>query len=335
MRHWLCCDGGGTKLLSLLVDEELCVVREHRTGGVNPNFHPMEQVRAHMQEALDATLGDFDTLLAGVFISMPGPVEVFKNLLHTTYPGVPVVVISEGKMGLLSGLCREQGFVALSGTGSDVFYEGPGGPMVIGGWGLMLGDEGSGAYIGQKGLIAAIHAVDGRGENTALLESLRARLGFKDDQGMFDALVHMVYAAPSPRSVLASFAPDVARMADQGDFVAREIIADAARQLARQMNGLVSKALRVNPDALSLPATVCGGMWKGTPLLYDIFAREIRAVYPALQLHWPYFEAVCGGVVAAGLSIGYAPQEVNDRLFHTLHQYRYPIFSKNTEEAPS
>ncbi|WP_250300594.1 N-acetylglucosamine kinase [Streptomyces sp. A 4/2] len=94
------------------------------------------------------------------------------------------------------------------------------------GWGHLLGDCGGGAWIGRAGLEAAMRAYDGRrGGSTALLE--RAEAVFGPAAGLPGRL----YPRSDRPAVLASFAPEVARCAGDGDPVARTILRNAARQI--------------------------------------------------------------------------------------------------------
>ncbi|MFJ8649190.1 N-acetylglucosamine kinase [Streptomyces sp. NPDC093546] len=95
------------------------------------------------------------------------------------------------------------------------------------GWGHLLGDCGSGAWIGRAGLEAALRAYDGRrGGSAALLARVEALFG--DPAG----LPARLYPRPDRAAVLASFAPEVARCGAEGDPVAAGILAGAARHIA-------------------------------------------------------------------------------------------------------
>ncbi|CAN5583044.1 BadF/BadG/BcrA/BcrD ATPase family protein [soil metagenome] len=95
------------------------------------------------------------------------------------------------------------------------------------GWGLLLGDEGGGAWVGQQGVIAALRAADGRqGGSGMLLDLMRETLG------PVDHVVSTVYASPAPSYLLGGFAPSVAAAAVEGDSVAQAIWREAGQRLA-------------------------------------------------------------------------------------------------------
>jgi hypothetical protein len=97
------------------------------------------------------------------------------------------------------------------------------------GWGHLLGDCGSGAWIGRAGLEAALRAYDGReGGSAALRERAEAVFG-----APLDGLPGQLYPRTDRAAVLASFAPEVARCAESsGDSVAVGILRAAAREIA-------------------------------------------------------------------------------------------------------
>ncbi|MHC5700176.1 N-acetylglucosamine kinase [Streptomyces tirandamycinicus] len=136
------------------------------------------------------------------------------------------------------------------------------------GWGHLLGDCGSGAWIGRAGLEAALRAHDGRaGGSRALLERL------EDVFGPAPALPGLLYPRTDRPAVLASFAPEVARCAAD-DPVAARILADAAQHIAE-----AAAAVCPAPSAGDCQVAFTGGLFAmGDPLLVplrDALAREL------------------------------------------------------------
>ncbi|MFD8571094.1 N-acetylglucosamine kinase [Streptomyces sp. NPDC059639] len=123
------------------------------------------------------------------------------------------------------------------------------------GWGHLLGDSGGGAWIGRAGLDAALRAFDGRrGGSAPLLALAEDRFGPAGD------LPGRIYPRTDRPAALASFAPDVARCAADGDPVAAEVLRQAARHIAEA-------AAAVCP-ADGGDVALTGGLFKtGEPLL--------------------------------------------------------------------
>ncbi|WP_348786983.1 BadF/BadG/BcrA/BcrD ATPase family protein [Leifsonia sp. NPDC080035] len=136
------------------------------------------------------------------------------------------VVASDVLTAHLGAFAGAAGTVLIAGTGAVAVGVGPDGDRRrADGWGPWLGDEGSGRWIGQQGLVAALRAGDGRGAQTILAEDAAALAG-----GLA-ALPGFVGGDDAARR-LASFAPTVLRRSAEGDPVAAHIVAEATRLLA-------------------------------------------------------------------------------------------------------
>src|SRR5690606_38675687 len=106
-----------------------------------------------------------------------------------------------------------------------------------GGWGYVLGDEGSGYALAVEGLRAAVRSADGRGPRTVLLERLLAALKLSTPSEFIPA----IYQPPMSRTSMASLAPVVLQSALEGDQVAGQIVKTAADELALMVGALARK----------------------------------------------------------------------------------------------
>ncbi|GAU71373.1 hypothetical protein SSP35_36_00120 [Streptomyces sp. NBRC 110611] len=159
------------------------------------------------------------------------------------------------------------------------------------GWGHLLGDCGGGAWIGRAGLEAAMRAYDGRsGGSTALLA--RAEAVFGPAAG----LPGMLYPRTDRPAVLASFAPEVARCATEGDAVSRRILRAAAGHLA-------DAAAAVCPPGAGRTVAYTGGLFRiGEPLLAPLrsaLAERLPRARPTAAAGSPLDGALA---IAAGLA---------------------------------
>lgn len=115
-----------------------------------------------------------------------------------------------------------------------------------GGWGYLLGDEGSGFAIGLAGLQAVCRAHDQMGTETELESAMLAPLGFAS----VTQLVAFVYQTPLPRAEIAKLAEVVIEVSER-DSVAAQIIDSAVDSMANLI-GVVVKRLRLEPNEVSL-----------------------------------------------------------------------------------
>ncbi|MBD0717278.1 N-acetylglucosamine kinase, partial [Streptomyces sp. CBMA370] len=160
------------------------------------------------------------------------------------------------------------------------------------GWGHLLGDCGSGAWIGRAGLEAAMRAYDGRrGGSAALLA--RAEKMFGPVAGLPGAL----YPRPDRPAVLASFAPEVGRCAER-DPVAADILVRAAGHVAEAAEAVCP----AGPGAL---VALTGGVFKmGDPLLVPL-RTALRERLPHAGVTEPAGDPLAGAVtLASALATG-------------------------------
>lgn len=198
-----------------------------------------------------------------------------------------VAVSNDALTAHVGALAGRPGTVIAAGTGAIALGTDFAGTWTrVDGWGLRLGDEGGGGWIGTAGIRAALHAADGRGGGSpALLDALVERWGDPD------TAVSAIYGSHSPTHEVAAFAPAVAAVASAGDVVAVEILAQAGRLLA----GSAHAAGR------SLPPTFS---WAGMPfrigdLLVEPFREELVRLRPDAVLLPPAGEAADGALTLA------------------------------------
>ncbi|WP_329123613.1 N-acetylglucosamine kinase [Streptomyces sp. NBC_01353] len=156
------------------------------------------------------------------------------------------------------------------------------------GWGHLLGDCGSGAWIGRAGLEAAMRAFDGRrGGSPALLA--RAEELFGPAAGLPGAL----YPRTDRPAVLASFAPEVAHCAAAGDEVSSAVLRQAAAHVAEA-------AAAVCPAMGGTEVALTGGLFKmGDPLLVPLRA-ELAEQLPHARPASAAGDPLAGSLALAG-----------------------------------
>jgi glucosamine kinase len=270
-------------------------------------------VAARLHERLGAprvTLcGDVVAAHAGALPDPDGGVVLVAGTGAVAFGAVPVKVPDgDGPTGRSPGTGREaqgsgaygQGAVGPGGHGPGgvgVGGAGPGGGVwafdsavaCVDGWGHLLGDVGSGFWIGRRGLDAALRAHDGRTGGSPVLARLVER-----DVGPLDHLPELAArAGAGPVAAIASFSAQVAEAAAAGDDVARHIWKEAAVHLA---DSAVACARRLNPNSTSpIAISWLGGLFSAPDaLLLDPFLARIRATFPAADLMPPAGDALAG-----------------------------------------
>jgi N-acetylglucosamine kinase-like BadF-type ATPase len=196
--------------------------------------------------------------MAGV--DRPPDEEAVRHILaHIGYAG-PALIVNDARIALVAGSPGRTGIVILSGTGSIAYGVDPGGQVArAGGFGSLLGDEGSGYWMGNQVLRAVVRAADGRGLATALTAMVFEALAVSS----IDELVPLVYEHHLPRSAVAALAGRVERARAQGDAVAAELLGRAAQELVLAGQA-VSRKLRFDKP---YPAVLAGGVFQACPSL--------------------------------------------------------------------
>jgi N-acetylglucosamine kinase-like BadF-type ATPase len=140
-----------------------------------------------------------------------------------------VLVTDDAVIALAGATGGEPGIVTIAGTGSISFGRHADGRATrAGGWGYIFGDEGGGFDIARQALRAVLRAEEGWGPPTVLAAALLEASGSTSaNQAM-----HRFYTPDWPRPRVAALAPLVDLAAMEGDAVARDILHNAAQQLA-------------------------------------------------------------------------------------------------------
>src|SRR5262249_39601899 len=146
--------------------------------------------------------------------------------------------------------------VVIAGTGSIAYGRTQDGRDArAGGWGYLMGDEGSAYSIGRAALQAASQALDGRGDPTLLTQAVPAHFGL---QTLYE--VHTaVYSLAISRPQIAGLAAVVAQTARQGDQVTTDLLAEAGQALAQSALAVVDR-LNMLPAGANVYTT--GGVFQ-------------------------------------------------------------------------
>lgn len=144
------------------------------------------------------------------------------------------------------------GILLIAGTGSVALGRGEdGSSATVGGWGVLLGDEGSGFAIGMAALRSIVRGVDGRGMSTSMREAVLGRLGLDRPEEL------VAWVARAGKSDVAGLVPMVCRAADGGDAVASTIVEGAIEDLTGHVLTVVR---RLGPWSGRPRVAVSGGL---------------------------------------------------------------------------
>jgi glucosamine kinase len=186
---------------------------------------------------------------AGALAARSAARELGHQLL-AELPVENVAVCSDATACHAGALGGGPGVVLAAGTGSVAVGLSRSGRLVrVDGWGPVLGDAGSGGWIGSAGLRAALRDHDGRGPATGLRSAAVSMFG------ELEALAAVVSQSNNPARLAGGFVAEVVRLAGEGDPVASRIIADAAEALAET---IIAAGRRLDEPLVTV--AVAGGL---------------------------------------------------------------------------
>jgi N-acetylglucosamine kinase len=216
--------------------------------------------------------------------------QILRGILDDLLPGIRTRLVHDTEIALVGGTSgKREGVVVIAGTGSiAVGYDGTGRTVRAGGWGHILGDEGSGYQIAQRGVNAATRARDGRGPATSLLESLPKAAGVAS----LEDLASRIYLEGWTAAQVAALAPVVLDAAAAGDAVARGLVAAAGHELSRAAVAVVRGLGR--DEGARFEVVLSGGVFGGSAELVEAVREEINAFAPGADVHLPKKEPVVG-----------------------------------------
>ena len=168
-----------------------------------------------------------------------------------------VEVTTDVRLLLSAGTPEGWGVAIVAGTGSIAFGRSPEGRSArAGGWGYLLGDEGSGYALTVAALQAVARMADERGPATSLASVLLNRLGLQQPQ----ELIRAIYRGGLDRTALAALAPLVLEEAERNDAIASAIVQNGADELSLAVAAVV-RQLKLSPG---FPLTIAGGLLLGS-----------------------------------------------------------------------
>ncbi len=293
-------DGGGTKTLAAVLDVQEGRVHLAHGGPSNPDS---AGVRAAVQALLQSAAGaagsagvDLDRLDAAVLAIAGTDTESVDRHVHESAPANWMVVNDVvGAWATATG--ASPGIAVISGTGSNVFGVGAdGSAWRAGGWGHVLGDEGSGYWIGKRSLAAVLHDRDASGPRTALSD---AALRFFE-VGDVQALIALVYGNPLDKSEIAAFGTQTAQIAHAGDEIARGIYRAAAGELSAQVRAVIEHAGLQGEFQVGL----IGSAFKAGAVFVEPLEQKIHDLAPQARISVVEIAPVAGALMLAAQASG-------------------------------
>ncbi len=282
-------DGGGTKTEALMADTNGNVLAVRQGAGSNPYTVGKDKAAQVVNALIGRILLDHPAKnISAAWLYIPG----FFQCLPLPFP-FDTVCLGDEYSSYFGALAQPGGIVVLAGTGSFAVSIDKGGKITsVGGWGPMLGDEGSGYDIGRRAVRHAFAVYDADKPPTPVSKAVLAHY----QTNTVHKLRRAVYQRGWDPKHMAGLCKPVGTLATEGDMAALDIIRQAALSLAGLAIGL-QKRLRLGAASVSLTGGLTG---LGESLLEPFKQRLAR---DGLMYHRAKYPPAVGGVLYTCMSI--------------------------------
>lgn len=257
-------DIGGSKTQALRAEDGI-IVQEAIAGSANVASVGSGEAGRQLDVILER-LGadDIRAVCAGAAgVDTPAGEAQLRDLLAKRLPNARIRVVHDSQL-ILAASGVVDGIAVISGTGSVAWGRRAGQHARAGGWGYLLGDEGSGYWVAREAVRRTLARID-RGEPADRLgQQLAADCGLQATEQLLDHF----YAQPD-RRYWAGRARVVFELANSGDPVSTQIVESAAAALTE-----LAVAIAGRLDSTG-PVVLAGGLAVHQPTLQTIVRRRL------------------------------------------------------------
>ena len=316
-------DGGGTHSTAVAVRPDGTVAALAYGDGLNFHNSGVEPVRERLEGMVTELCQKADVPVEKVMVcagmsalDLPADEATTRLFASGCLAFEQLDLQSDAYAALMGCTLGEPGVIVICGTGSMlVLVDSNGEQTPGGGWGYLLGDAGSSYTLAREGMIAALDALEGVGDATALTQDA---LAFYNAQENPRALIDSVYAPDFGPEKFAAFARYVLTRAGEGDAVAYAIVERNMKRLgklAAQMLLKDQKAQRIG---------LYGGVFAHNPFAKELFEQTVLKLVPSAVFCPVVFPPELGAVTHLLRKTGLLTDDALKRMKSTSKEI-YPL----------
>lgn len=304
----LAVDGGQTATKALVADRGGRVLALGR-GGPSDHFHGPDgeaknrrALHGAMTDALasaGASAADVTAVALGLTGAPTGGDQnpLVAQIVRELVDPPRLVIVPDYVSNLAGASAGEPGVVVVAGGGAIAYgLDASGREAIAGGFGFLLGDEGSAYDIGRRAIAAAARASDGRASPTALEAIVRDAFDLAEVRG----ITRVVYRAGFGRDRISLLAPRVVAAAAAGDPTAAEIVRSAGHELGLAAVAVLRRLAPTGPVGV-YPT---GGVFAAGPPILAPFRQALIDGWPSAEVRQPVFPPVVGALILAKRALG-------------------------------
>jgi len=301
-------DGGGTKTAFALVDGDGALTASHVGASIDYLAGGIAAARVRLVEGIRATLAEQSlapAVIAFAFFGLPSYGEDGETIAALDAMPSELLDASRYRCGndmicsWAGSLACVDGISVIAGTGSMAYGEFAGRQARCGGWGELIGDEGSAYWIAHEGMNVFSRMSDGRLARGPLHPLVRERFKLTNDL----YLCSRIYGAGADRrDSFAQFARLVHEAAQAGDAAAAGIFTRGAKEL---LDCVIATRRALDPPATAvLPVSHSGGVFNNVPAMVDAFRAGLAAAPYPFEYMKPRFPPAVGAALYAARLAG-------------------------------
>lgn len=301
MNFFIGIDGGGTKTHCILSDSNLNILAETYGGPSNFLIIGTETVCKTLVEIIEKviSIAKVDgTKIKSILLGSTGAgrqadalhlQNAFKNYCLEKNITLPdFFVESDAVIALEGAFSGNPGAIMIAGTGSIMFGKDSNGNIHrVGGFGRLIGDEGSGYIIGREGLTSVARYFDGRNEKNLIVDLLNEKFNISN----MESLINQVYKYNFD---IASVAPLVIEAAELGDKEAIKIIGQQSGLLVNHVTAMTKK---LNTEIF--PLSFVGGLLSNKNFYSNRVIELLNKKHPQVLIKNPDYPPEIGAVLLA------------------------------------
>jgi N-acetylglucosamine kinase-like BadF-type ATPase len=307
-------DGGATKTAALLSDLDGVVIAEETGGASNPQVVGPEKSADVIVNLVEKLCGKANCSTNQVLAVVAGLAGAGREgdkmrvktatLAEAKRRKVTVgrmTIESDGRIALEGAFKGRPGIILIAGTGSFALAKDhKGGIHRAGGWGRVVGDEGSGFVIGRDGLNVVAKHIDGRGKTTMLTKLVDEKLGLSNQEKIINGVYRENFD-------VATVAPLVIEAAEAKDVECARILNKATFELSEHVRTLVNKIEESSRRRSKISLAFIGSLISHDNIYQRILTQKITFSLPQVTVIAPEAPPGYGAVL---LSIRSAQEQL-------------------------
>lgn len=271
-------DGGGTKTVFRLTDENGTVIKECIKGASNPNDIGMENALSLLKSGIAEACAEIPYHEITMFAGIAGGGMSGNNaaVLERFFRGFGFFAFENGSdiENLVALSDEDPRVLVIMGTGFIVYALNQTERKRIAGWGQFFDDGGSGYTIGRDAITAVLCAGDGSGEPTLLCSLLEGKVGTS-------AEAHLAEFYHGGKSYIAGFSDIVFEAAEKGDAVALAILEKNFAFAAHRIDTAIAY---LRPAGKEIPVFLAGGITAKSDVIFPIMEKHLKSRCQLIRL---------------------------------------------------